>query len=116
MNDNNQKIAKRIGKMIAKHRKQKQLTQAQLAEKLDISTDAMSRMERGGIMPTVPRLIQVAQILECETADFLTHSSPLFNDQLRRMNDILTKLEESEREGFLDMVENMVVWHLGQKK
>lgn len=116
MNDNNQKIAKRIGNMIAKHRKQKQLTQAQLAEKLDISTDAMSRMERGGIMPTVPRLIQLAEILECETADFLTNSSPLFSDQLKRMNDILAKLEESEREGFLDMVENMVAWHLGQKK
>lgn len=116
MNDNNQPIAKRIGKMITKHRKQNQLTQAELAEKMDISNDAMSRMERGGIMPTVPRLIQLAEILECETADFLTNSSPLFNDQLRRMNNILAKLDDNEREGFLNTIESMVEWHLEQKK
>ncbi len=115
MSDDNQKIAERIGQMIAKYRKQKQLTQAGLAEKMNISNDAMSRMERGGIMPSIPRLIQLAEILDCKTTDFLIGSSPRLIDQLERMHDILSRLDELEREKFLDMVESMVDWHLNHR-
>lgn len=30
----------------------------------------MSRMEIGGIMPTVSRLVQLAEIFDCEASDF----------------------------------------------
>lgn len=106
-------LNQRIGKAIAKQRKSKGLTQAQLAEQLDISTDAMSRMERGSIMPTIGRLMQLADILECETADFLTNNSPLLNDQIRRLNGLLQRLDnEYERENFLVIIEKMLDWHL----
>ncbi len=44
-------IAKKIGRTIAEYRQATGLTQAQVAEILDISNDAVSRMERGDIMP-----------------------------------------------------------------
>lgn len=72
-------------------------------------------MERGGIMPSIPRLIQLAEILDCKTTDFLIGSSPRLIDQLERMHDILSRLDELEREKFLDMVESMVDWHLNHR-
>lgn len=115
MTVDNKAVARRIGKMIAKYRKNNDLTQAELAEKMHISNDAISRMERGGIMPSVPRLIQLAEILGCETADFLTNSSPLELDQVRRLIKLLNQIDEKERDRFLQLVENLVAWRLSKK-
>ena len=114
MTDSTQQTAKRIGSLIAQRRKARGLTQAQVAESMGISNDALSRMERGGIMPSIPRLIQLSQILNCQTADFLTHSSPTLSDQGKRLETLLSKLDESEREEFLQMVENLLQWHLSR--
>ena len=114
MTDSTQQTAKRIGSLIAQRRKARGLTQAQVAESMGISNDALSRMERGGIMPSIPRLIQLSQILNCQTADFLTHSSPTLSDQSKRLETLLSKLDESEREEFLQMVENLLQWHLSR--
>ena len=42
----------KIGKFIAKCRKEKKLTQAQLAEKLGITDRAVSKWETGKVCPT----------------------------------------------------------------
>ena len=52
-----------IGRPIAKHRLESGPTQEQVAELLEIGDEAVSRMERGLVMPTVARLVQLAEIL-----------------------------------------------------
>lgn len=47
MLDKNEQLLQTIGQAIAKYRQASGLTQAQLAEMLGISNDAVSRMERG---------------------------------------------------------------------
>ena len=104
-------LSKNIGRAIAKNRQLAGLTQAQVAEILEISNDAVSRMERGKIMPTVARLMQMADIFGCETADLLTQSSVLAIDQSRRIQQLLAQLDEKERVELLDIIESMVQWH-----
>lgn len=53
----------KIGNFIALLRKNKGYTQAELAEKLDVSTNAISKWERGVCMPDVSKLDFVAEIL-----------------------------------------------------
>ncbi|WP_227430849.1 helix-turn-helix domain-containing protein [Psychrobacter sp. I-STPA6b] len=104
-------LSRNIGRAIAKNRQLAGLTQAQVAEYLEISNDAVSRMERGKIMPTVARLMQMADIFGCETADLLTQSSVLALDQSRRIQQLLAQLDEKERVQLLEIVETMVQWY-----
>lgn len=109
---NDRDLVKQIGNAIAKRRRMAGLTQAEIAERLGISNDAISRMERGSIMPTVLRLIQFAEIFHCEASDLLTESSTLLPDQSKRLAALLAKLDDRERETLLGIIESMVAWHL----
>ncbi|QEY24602.1 helix-turn-helix domain-containing protein [Neisseria animalis] len=108
LGSSNRELGGNIGKTIAKYRMAAGLTQAQVAEILDVSNDAVSRMERGGIMPTVARLIKLAEIFGCEVTDLLTESSPLVNDQSKRLAALLGRLDEEARMELMDIVEQMV--------
>ena len=86
-----------VGQAVAKQRKAVGLTQAQLAERLNLSLDAISRLERGNIGLTVERLVELAEIFGCETADLLHESSTRVRDQARKLEDLLQELAEEER-------------------
>lgn len=104
-------LSKNIGRAIAKNRQLAGLTQAQVVECLESSNDAVSRMERGKIMPAVARLMQMAEIFGCETSDLLTQSSVLTIGQSRRIQQLLAQLDEKERVQLLDIIEKMVQWY-----
>lgn len=103
-------INQTIGNTIAKHRKAVGLTQAQLAECLNLSLDAVSRLERGNIGLTVERLVELAEIFGCETADLLSEGSTRVRDQARELEDLLQKLAEQERIELLSLVRQMIEW------
>ncbi len=64
-------LAKSVGKAISHKRTQAGFTQEHVAEHLNIGMEAVSRMERGIVVPTVVRLAELAQLFGCELADFL---------------------------------------------
>lgn len=103
-------INQAIGSTIAKHRKAVGLTQAQLAERLDLSLDAVSRLERGNIGLTVERLIELAEIFGCETADLLNEGSTRVRDQARELENLLLELAEDERVELLWLIRQMIDW------
>ena len=109
-------LAQSIGRAIAKYRLMAGLTQAQVAERLNISNEAVSRMERGTIMPTVARLIQLAHIFDCEATDLLKESSQNIHDQARRLIDLMKQLNDTERQHLLGIVESMVAFYTMNKK
>ena len=77
MNINHEEINRRIGRAIAQYRQRSGLTQEQVAEKLQIGNEAVSRMERGLIMPNVVRLLELAEIFDCTAAELLAeHPRP----------------------------------------
>jgi transcriptional regulator with XRE-family HTH domain len=59
------------GKRISDYRKQKNMTQLEIADKLNISFQAVSSWERGETMPDISRLPELAQILEVTVDDIL---------------------------------------------
>lgn len=62
----------KIGKFIAERRKSVELTQAQLAEKLNITDKAVSKWERGIAMPDSSIMLQLCDILKISVNDLLS--------------------------------------------
>lgn len=60
-----------IGQRIKKARKDKNMTQEQLAEKIDVSIAFLSRIERGSSQINLKRLSQICEILEITEGEVL---------------------------------------------
>lgn len=58
-------LSKLIGVNIQERRKKLGLTQENLAEKIGVGQQSLSRMERGDIAPKLERLPDVAATLQC---------------------------------------------------
>ena len=108
MPSKNSQLSKQVGLTIAKYRQQSGLTQNEVAEKLNIGYEAVSRMERGIVMPTVERLVELAEIFNCEAADLLTQSSNRIEDQSAQIKSLLSDLGEQDRLLLLDIITKLV--------
>jgi transcriptional regulator with XRE-family HTH domain len=101
-------LAKSVGKAIGRQRQQAGLTQDQVAEYLNIGMEAVSRMERGIVVPTIVRLAELAQLFECELADFLRETSSRPTEQGIVLGQKLAKLDSADRVLLLEMFERLV--------
>ncbi|MCT8609092.1 helix-turn-helix domain-containing protein [Glaesserella parasuis] len=108
--DKSEQLIQTIGQAIAKYRQASGLTQAQLAEILGISNDAVSRMERGKTIPTVLRLLELSEIFHCEVADLVTESSNRSTDQAKVIEKLLQQLDSQQRSELLYLIERLVKW------
>lgn len=106
-NDSKQ-LAELVGRAIARQRAGCGLSQEQVAERLGIGSEAVSRIERGIVMPNVERLVELAAIFGCETADLLTEGSSRPEDQARRLQSLLSTLKAADRALVLEVVERLV--------
>lgn len=77
---------------------------------MNVSNDAISRMERGKTVPTVLRLLELADIFQCEVADLLTESSRRSLDQAIMLDKLLSSLSSDDRLQLLNLIEAMVKW------
>lgn len=105
--DDIKQLAKTIGQAIARHREACVLTQEQVAERLGIGNEAVSRMERGLVMPTVARLAELAEVFGCPTAELLSEVAVTSRDRMGFLNDHLEDLDEEDRLLILDVVERL---------
>lgn len=101
-------LAEFVGQAIARQRIRCKLSQEQVAEKLGIGSEAVSRIERGVVMPNIERLIELATVFGCETADLLTEGSTRQEDQARRLQGLLSVLDAGDRMLVLEFVESLV--------
>lgn len=83
----------KIGRFIAQCRKEKALTQMQLAEKLGITDRAVSKWENGKAMPDSSIMLELCSILRITVNDLLT-------GEVTEM----TNYKESYEKNLLDMV------------
>lgn len=63
--------SKKIGKLIAKRRKEKGMTQGELAERLSVSNKTISKWETGAGLPDISILVDLASILDISVDDLL---------------------------------------------
>lgn len=69
-------IKKLIGKQVAKFRIERGLTQAQLAEMLDVATETISRLERGISIPSLKTLENISLIFHITLKDLFNFEYP----------------------------------------
>ncbi len=62
---------RRLGQIIKDFRKQKNLTQSELAERIDVSFQQVQKYEQGKSRITLQRLSAIAEVLQVPTSAFL---------------------------------------------
>jgi transcriptional regulator with XRE-family HTH domain len=75
------KLARIIGEAARTARQRAQLTQADVAELVDLVTEVYGRIERGGMVPSTPTLVRICQALRISADELLGLAGP--NGQLR---------------------------------
>ncbi len=101
------KIAKTIGAAVAHFRVEAGLTQEEVAEKMGIGNEAVSRMERGAVLPTVGRLFEFADLFDCQISDFMLGASDRIQDQAGAIAHLIKDLAPGDREMVLDIVKTL---------
>ena len=88
----------KIGKFIAECRKRVNLTQAQLAEKLNITDRAVSKWETGRAMPDSSIMLELCSILKINVADLLCGEVVTVEDYKEKYEEaLLLMVKEKER-------------------
>jgi transcriptional regulator with XRE-family HTH domain len=100
-------LAKEIGKLISKRREMKGLTQNEVGERLGIGYEAVSRMERGVTLPSVVKLMHLADILECPIEELVSETSVRANDQAQVILRMIEDLPGEDRAFMIDMVDRL---------
>jgi len=89
-----------LGQKIAKIRKEKKLSQVDVASYVGVSRDAISKYERGDIVPSVENANKIAQILGV-SLDYLMSEDDSLEvvdiDMLNRMKEIQRLTEEDTK-------------------
>ena len=68
MDQTKREIGRRIGHNIALARTQASLLQTQVADRMDVGQEVVSRWENGKIVPPIPQLLKLAQVLGVDPA------------------------------------------------
>lgn len=102
------KLADAVGRAVASQRLRCRLSQEQVAERLGIGNEAVSRIERGIVMPNIERLVELAEIFGCEAAELLTEASTRPEDQARHLHSLLSTLDGEDRKLVMGVVESLV--------
>jgi len=100
-------LSKRLGQIIAKRRIRCGLTQEDLAERLDVGNEAVSRMERGTVPPNVARLHELAGIFRCSVCDLLIESSARTEEQSAYLAKLLSNVSDEDRTVIIDVVRRL---------
>ena len=96
----------KIGKFLKELRKEKGLTQEQLAEKLNVSNRSISRYETGNNMPDISLLIEIADIFEVSLDNLLGREIEVVAKKRR------TRMSKEEVEFIKEIRKSERVFHL----
>ena len=87
-----------IGKRIKMKRKEKNMTQEALAEKLYVSVGYISNMERGTTKINLSTLSDIADVLDCDISEFVSEASVYGKTYMfDEINELVGRLDENER-------------------
>jgi len=86
----------KIGKFIAELRKEKGLTQAQLAEHFDISNKAVSKWENGKSLPDASIMIDLCNLLDITVNELLSGERISMEDYKEKAEERLVEMHEQK--------------------
>lgn len=88
----------KIGKFIAQRRKENNLTQAQLAEKLNITDRAVSKWERGKSLPDSSIMLELCDLLKITVNDLLSGEVVAMEDRSKELEKTLLEMVKQKEE------------------
>ena len=86
----------KIGKFIAECRKKKNLTQAQLAEKLNVTDRAISKWETGKAMPDSNIMLELCNILGINVNELLCGEMINMEQKDKQLNELILQMATNE--------------------
>jgi len=95
-------VTKKFGAFVAQQRKNADLTQAELAEKLNLTRQTISKYELGDSFPDISILIQIADIFELTLDTLINSGNPTKGE-----TKIIKNIPDSEDESTI-MVEDII--------
>src|SRR4030042_4777169 len=90
-------VEKLIGLSIAKIRKDRELTQAQLAEMIDTTVETISRLERGVSVPSLKTLEKISKALHVQLKELLNFEYPTFKKPSAKEGEKLLAYLQTKR-------------------
>ena len=86
----------KIGKFISTKRKEKNLTQEELAEKLLITDRAVSKWERGLSLPDADKMLDLCNILDINVNELLIGEKIDMKDEKKKTEELLLELAKQD--------------------
>lgn len=86
----------KIGKFIADCRKEKRLTQLQLAEKLNITNRAVSKWETGKSCPDASLMLELCNVLGITVNELLSGERITMEDYQKKAEENLVELQDKK--------------------
>src|SRR5436309_12528691 len=99
-----QRFARKLGAQLAVRRKARKWSQEDLAERLGVAAETISRFERGATLPSLITLQRLSQKLKVPIAELLTEGSSSPDDQAGIIAAWISPLRNDEREYVLGLV------------
>lgn len=81
-------VERLIGARIAALRKERNLTQARLAESMDVTTETISRLERGVSMPSLKTLEHISNVMDVPLKDIFNFKYPKITKKLPQEREL----------------------------
>lgn len=99
-------LAESVGRAIARRRAEAGYTQEEVAEKLGLGRGAVARVEQGIAIPTVVRLVELAELFGCRVDDLLVEGSTRLDDQAEFIARQLAPLQMEQRQLLVDWIQS----------
>jgi len=99
----------KVGKFIAKCRKEKNMTQQELADRLGITDKAISKWENGRSMPDIGFLEPLSVILEIDISEIIK-GEHIEKENLEKVNPVVEDIIDSVNESNQDKRKKLNDW------
>ena len=99
---------KRIGSFLKELRKEKGITQEQVAEKLNVSARTVSRWETGRNMPDISLLVEIAELFDVTIPEIINgeRKDETMNEEVKEVARKMADYAETEKETILKKYQN----------
>ena len=106
-----------IARQIRSARRQAGLTQAELAEQIDISTNAVAKLENELMTASLQTLINIANVLHLDMNQlFLSQPDAGTDSQDQFLLSLIRELEPTDKEFLLHVITGLKLYHSNNEK
>ena len=102
---------KKIGSFLKELRKEKGITQEELAEQLNVSGRTVSRWETGNNMPDISILIELAELYDVSIPEIVNgeRKNESMNEEVKEVAQSLSDYADLEKENILKQIRNLSI-------